>query len=328
MTHSRTIRIAAGLAGLVALVVPARSVVSGGDTPDVPLGLPADVVASALARSPSEVELGRRLFFDPILSRDRSVSCATCHVPERGFADNTPLSTGVAGRKTLRNTPSLFNRALGETFMWNGQASSLEEQALLPIVNPLEMDLPLDEALARLTIDDAYRTEFADVYGASPSAELLGSSVASFVRTLVHGGSRVDRFRAGERNALSAEERGGLWLFESRGNCWRCHSGPNFSDEDFHNTGVGSRADDPDPGRFDVTGLEADRGRFKTPTLRGLPETAPYMHDGSLATLREVVEFYRDGGHANENLDPLVAPVRMDEQDVVNLVAFLEALDR
>ena len=312
------------LAFAAAVAAPARS--ADEDAVTVPLGLPAALLAEVIDTGRPEVELGRRLFFDPMLSRDRTVSCASCHVPETAFADTAARSEGVEGRLTRRNTPTLFNRALADVHMWNGEAESLEAQALLPIENPLEMDLALDEAVGRLASDEGYAASFQEVFGAPPSAELLGRAVASFVRTLVLGDSRVDRFRAGERNALTVEERGGLWIYESRGNCWKCHSGPNFSDETFHNTGVGAGADEPDPGRFEITGDEADRGAFKTPTLRGLTKTAPYMHDGSVATLREVVEFYRDGGHPNANLDVDMEPIELSDQDVDNLVAFLEAL--
>ena len=146
------------------------------------------------------------------------------------------------------------------------------------------------------------------------------------MRRLVLGGSPVDRFRAGDFDALNDAERAGLWFYESRGGCWRCHSGANFSDEDFHDTGVGARDGEPEPGRFVVTGQAEDRGRFKTPTLRGVARTAPYMHDGSLATLPEVVEFYRQGGRPNANLDPLLAPIEMSAADADNLLAFLRAL--
>jgi cytochrome c peroxidase len=274
------------------------------------------------------IELGSQLFFDPVLSRDRTISCGSCHVPERGFADSEPFSAGVSGRRTARNTPTLLNRARGTSFMWDGRASTLEEQALLPVENPLEMDLPLDEALARLASDEPYRAAFERVFARAPDRAGLAAALAGYVRTLVTGTSPVDRFRAGEFEALSDGERAGLWLFESRADCWRCHSGPNLSDEDFHATGVGAVDGRPEDGRFAVTGREQDRGRFKTPTLRGLVLTAPYMHDGSLATLAEVVEFYRRGGQPSTHKDPLLRPIEMDERDARHLLLFLEALSR
>ena len=292
---------------------------------DAPLGLPAEELKGAGA-SDEQVALGRRLFFDPILSVDRSVACASCHQPGHGFADSRPVSRGVRGQFTLRNAPTLYNRSLGEAFMWDGRAATLEEQVLLPIVNELEMDLPLEEAIARLAGDPDYRAQFEAVFGTAPDRENLSAALAGFVRRLLYGNSRVDRFRAGEHDLLTAQERGGMWFFESRGACWRCHSGPNFTDEDFHNTGVGARTGVSEQGRFAVTEAEEDRGRFKTPTLRGLTETGPYMHDGSIASLEEVVEFYRTGGHPNSHLDALMEPLEMSDDDASNLVAFLRAL--
>ena len=304
---------------------------TGGALPSfrVPLGLPE-------REAPGDDELaalGARLFFDPILSSDRSVACASCHRPEHGFADELAFSRGAHERRTTRNAPSLFNRAWGRAFFWDGRAATLEEQALLPIQNPLEMDLPLADCLARLAGDDSYRGAFERVLGAAPTSDGLARALAAYVRRLVRGDSPVDRFRAGEFAALDDEARAGLWFYESRGGCWRCHSGANFSDELFHDTGVGARAGadgrvEPEPGRAAVSGDPADRGRFKTPTLRGVALSAPYMHDGSLATLADVVAFYRQGGHPDPNLDPLIAPIEMSDTDARNLVAFLEALSR
>ena len=212
--------------------------------------------------------------------------------------------------------------------MWDGRAATLEQQVLLPIENPLEMDLALDEALRRLTADAHVARAFSDAFEAGPSRATLARALAAYVRRLVLGDSPVDRFRAGEIEALSDAERAGLWFYESRGGCWRCHSGPNFSDEEFHATGVGSHEGEPEPGRMAVTGDPADRGRWKTPSLRGLATSAPYMHDGSLATLEDVVEFYRQGGRASANLDAVLAPIEMSPQDAANLVAFLRALSR
>lgn len=288
-----------------------------------PLGLPErenDAASDELAA------LGARLFFDPLLSADQSIACASCHQPQLGFADSLPRSRGVRGQQTERNTPTLLNRAFGAHFMWDGRAATLEEQALLPIENPLEMDLSLEQALARLQADAGYRSEFERIFARAPERDGLARALAAYVRRLVLGGSPVDRFRAGDFDALGDEERAGLWFYESRGRCWRCHDGANFSDEDFHNTGVGARDGVPEAGRAAVTARAEDRGRFKTPTLRGVARTAPYMHDGSLATLDEVVEFYRQGGRANAHLDPLLAPIEMSATDARNLVAFLRAL--
>ncbi|MCZ6597612.1 MAG: c-type cytochrome [Planctomycetota bacterium] len=311
---------------LCLLLCPLLCLAAAWDGREIPAGLPAEEVERAQAATEAQVELGRRLFFDPVLSSDRTVACASCHKPDHGFADTEPFSTGVAGRLTTRNAPTLYNRVLGRTFMWDGRAQSLEEQVLLPIANELEMDLSVDEAVARLAADEAYSLEFEAAFGGPPTGDRLAAALAGFVRGILKGDSRFDRFRAGERDMLTRAERGGMWLFESRGGCWRCHSGPNFTDEDFHNTGVGAVDGVSEDGRQGVTGEAEDRGRFKTPTLRGLLDTAPYMHDGSLATLAEVVEHYRRGGRANGNLDPHVKPIEMSDEDAANLVAFLEAL--
>lgn len=291
-----------------------------------PFGLPGSKATQA--DSEARATLGRRLFFDPVLSVDRTIACASCHDPSRGFADSTPLSEGVHGRRTLRNAPTLFNRAYGESFMWDGRAPTLETQVLQPIENELEMDLSLDEAVGRLAAEASYRSAFEEVYGSPPTAEHLAASLAAFVRRLYLGNSPIDRFRSGEVEAVTPQERAGLWLYESRGACWKCHSGANFTDEKFHNTGIGADGDEPEEARAAVTGEASDRGRFKTPTLRGVALTAPYMHDGSLATLEEVVEFYRQGGHPNSNLDERIAPIELSDEDAANLVAFLRALSR
>ena len=289
-----------------------------------PFGLPEfDVPESDTAAA----ALGRRLFFDPVLSADRTVACASCHDPATGFANASALSVGVHERTTTRNAPTLFNRAYGTSFMWDGRASTLEEQVLQPIVNEVEMDLALPDALARLNAG-AYRADFERAFGGPANEERLARSLAAFVRRLFLGNSPVDLFRSGQRDAVTAAERSGFWFYESRGGCWRCHSGPNFSDEGLHNTGIGATDGVPEDGRFAVTNDEKDRGRFKTPTLRGLVFTAPYMHDGSVETLAEVVEHYRKGGHANSHLDEALAPIDMSDADAANLVAFLSALSR
>lgn len=320
--------------------------VPGDDPPDTlpPDTLPADTLPAELPATPppglervehepgedteAQSTLGRRLFFDPILSVDRTVACASCHRPDHGFADPRPTSVGVRGQRTTHNAPTLLNRALGRAFMWDGRAETLEEQVLQPIENPLEMDLPLERAVARLVEDEGYAAAFQEAFDSPPDRDTLGRALAAFVRRLWIGDSPVDRFRAGDRGALSEAELAGFWLYESRGRCWQCHSGGNFSDESFHNTGVGLVDGEAEPGRMAVTGDPADRGAFKTPTLRGLASTGPYMHDGSLATLREVVEFYRDGGRSNPDLSPRIRPLELGERDADNLVAFLEALSR
>lgn len=292
---------------------------------EIPLGLPLELAATLDAES-TRAELGARLFKSAILSVDHSVACVNCHDPGRGFAKNEAFSKGVFGRMTTRNVPTILNRALGERQMWDGKAASLEEQVLMPIEHPDEMGLPLESAIARLDADPEWRAAFESVYGARPDKESLANALAAFIRSQLIGNSPIDAFRAGQFSSLDDAARQGLWLFESRGGCWLCHSGPNFSDEEFHATGIGARDGKAEEGRFAITGDPSDRGRFKTPTLRALRHTAPYMHDGSLATLTDVVEFYARGGNPIEHRDPRLKELELSEADKANLVAFLEAL--
>jgi cytochrome c peroxidase len=293
----------------------------------IPLGLGPRPVPDDNPLTGARVRLGRQLFFDPILSGDGTVACATCHRPAHGFSGGPSRPRGVGGRPAARKPPTLFNRAYGTAFFWDGRESSLEAQALRPIEDPAEMGSRLADVVGRLRAHEGYRSRFAGAFPDGVTAANVGKALAGFERVLLRGDSRVDRFRRrGDAAALTPQERHGLWLYESKARCWRCHGGPNFTDEGFHNTGVGWGKDPPDPGRYRVTRREPDRGQFKTPTLRGVALTAPYMHDGSLATLADVVEFYNRGGGANPHLDPALAPLGLTSDEVRALVAFLEAL--
>lgn len=289
----------------------------GGDPwrPRIPLGL--DGLLPVPAGNPLTAEgvsLGRELFFDPRLSRDRSLSCASCHRPEWRFTDDRPLAVGVFGRTGGRRTPSLLNRAYGRAFFWDGRETTLEEQVVQPIVNPKEMDLPLEEAVARL------RPRVQTV-------EELSYALASYIRTVLAGDSPYDRYLAGDASTLNARERQGLTVFRGKGNCVACHLGPNLTDEQFHNTGIGWRDGGfIDLGRFAVTNDQRDRGAFKTPTLRNVARFGPYMHDGSLATLADVVEHYDKGGLANPYLDPDIEPLHLSAEEKDALIAFLGSL--
>lgn len=294
---------------------------------DIPLGLDANRPAPKdNPLTEAKVRLGRRLFFDPILSANGTVSCASCHDPGHGLAGQARLALGIKGREMTRNAPSLWNRAYGTAFFWDGREASLESQALRPIESPSEMGGTVDGAVERLRAHKEYPGLFEAAFAEGATAINLARSLASFERVLLSGNSRVDRFRSGEVRALSDGERHGLWLYESRGGCWRCHSGPNFTDENFHNTGVSWNQPPIDLGRFTVTNKDSDRGRFKTPTLRNVALTAPYMHDGSLATLEDVVDFYNRGGGKNQYLDTSIAPVGLSAEEKKDLVSFLKAL--
>jgi len=277
--------------------------------------------------TPGKVALGRRLFFDPILSRDYSLACASCHDPRRAFADGLPVAVGVEGRAGKRHAPTLVNRGYSRAQFWDGRAASLEEQALMPIANPDEFTMTVEEVVARLQSHSEYPPLFQVAFGRPPNADDLARALASYVRTILSGDAPIDRYLAGDQDALSEQARLGLRLFRGKANCTACHLGPTFTDEDFHNTGVAWRDGAfADPGRFAVTGKEEDRGAFKTPTLRQVALTAPYMHDGSLKTLDEVVEFYNAGGRPNPHLDPELRPLQLTEEEKQALAVFLRSL--
>ncbi|MBV6433035.1 MAG: Cytochrome c551 peroxidase [Bryobacteraceae bacterium] len=254
--------------------------------------------------------LGRALFHEKMLSRDRTVACASCHEEEKAFSDGKPLAVGIEGRVGTRRSPAIVNRVFGKSFFWDGRAKSLEEQALQPIPNPKEMDLPLAEAVERLR-RSAYAEDFRKVFAREVNAEDLGRAVATYVRTILSGDSPYDRYMAGDQGAMTAEAREGLRLFRGKAGCVRCHVGFNFTDERRHNTGAG---------KIDTDGL------FKTPTLREVARHAPYMHDGSMASLRDVIEFYDKGGKANPRLDPEIRELKLTDGEKKALAAFLESL--
>jgi len=307
--------------------VPADSLPEKLPVEKIPLGLDPRPEVKDNPLSEARVALGRRLFFDSILSADNTIACASCHRPDRGFSGGSARSLGIGGQATVRRAPTLFNRAYGKSLFWDGRASTLEEQALRPIENPAEMGSSVETAVQKVKADAKYQSEFKAAFTDGVTAANLGKALASFERVLLRGDSPVDRFRKlGQHDALTPAQRHGLWLYESKGLCWRCHSGPNFTDEKFHNTGVGWGKEPADLGRFNITKNDGDRGRFKTPTLRGAALTAPYMHDGSLKTLEEVVEFYNKGGQANPHLDPIMEPLKLSPDDVQALVEFLKIL--
>lgn len=278
----------------------------------IPLGL--DLYLPVPEDNPitqGKVALGRQLFFDRRLSRDGSIACATCHNPNRAFSTPLSVATGVGGRQGRRNAPALINRGYGRTFFWDGRMPSLEEQVLKPIQDPNEMDLTLEEASARVKLD----------------VPALSHALASYVRTILSGDSAYDRFVNGDRTALSDEQKLGLQIFRGKGNCTACHVGPNFTDEQFHNTGVAWRDGRlADEGRFAISANPRDHGAFKTPTLREIARTAPYMHDGSLATLEDVVDFYSEGGRPNPYLDSEIRPRNFTPEEKRALIAFLRSL--
>ncbi len=297
-----------------------------GEGPSPALGVPPVPVPADNPMSSAKVELGRFLFFDGRLSRDGTVSCATCHKPELAFTDSRPVAVGVGGRKGVRNTPTVLNTAYNLSQFWDGRAPTLEAQALQPIANPLEMGFTLEEAVARLQGIAGYRRRFRVVFGTDVTAEGIGKAIAAFERTLVSGDSPWDRHNLGDVEALSPAAKRGIVVFRTKGRCVLCHVGPTFTDNDFHNLGAGVEQGNQDPGRFKITGEPARQRAFKTPSLRNVAETAPYMHDGSIETLAEVVDFYDKGGFDNPGKDPRMFPRNLTDEEKADLTAFLESL--
>ncbi len=292
-----------------------------------PLGLDRGLLAPPDNPVTQEkADLGRRLFFDTTLSADGSLACADCHQPARAFTDGRRVAVGIGGRRGNRNTPTIINRTYGRAFFWDGRIRSLEEQVLQPIQQPTEMGADLRAVVERLRADPAYRRQFEETFGRPPDARSLSQALATFVRTLLSGDSRYDRYQAGDTAALSALEQQGLRLFRGRAGCANCHAGSNLTDEELHNTGVSWGSRPYDSGRASVTGAADDTGKFKTPTLRDVERTAPYMHDGSLAALADVIAFYDRGGNANPYRDDRLRPLSLTEQEQGALVAFLRAL--
>ena len=270
------------------------------------------------------VALGRRLFLDPVLSIDRSVACASCHRPELRFSDGSPVARGVGGRHGARNTPSLLNAGRQPFFFWDGRETVLERQVLMPITNPLEMDLPVELALQRLGGEERYREDFERTFRDGVTLANLASCLAAYVRTIRTSDSPVDRFIAGDDTALSPEARRGYELFRGKASCSGCHEEPDFTDHGFHNTGVSWGSSDK--GRQAVTDDAGDCGKFRTPTLRDVAGTAPYMHDGSKQTLDETLEFYNQGGVSNPCLDLRVRPLNLSRSELSDLKSFLQSL--
>lgn len=321
--------VVAGIALAATWAAPAGTAVAqpvnDADLPAVPLGL--ELYMPFPETNPptfDRIGLGHRLFLDPVLSADRTVACASCHRPEHAFADTVARSRGVEGRRPARHTPSLLNAGYRRSFFWDGRTDSLEEQVLEPIADPDEMGLPLPRAAARLSSDPEYVAAFERVFRRPPAVPDLARALASYVRSLRSGNSALDRFSAGDTTALTPLAREGYRTFLGPARCAFCHGGPLFSDGGFHNTGVGWG--DGDPGRAAVTGREEDRGAFKTPSLRDVARSAPYMHDGSLGTLEEVVEFYDRGANPNPHLDPEIGPLHLTPREREALVAFLRSL--
>lgn len=279
----------------------------------------------------SKAKLGELLFFDPILSADSSISCASCHRPEFAFADTLAFSVGVAGRLGKRNAPSVMNMSDRESFFWDGRAATLEAQAIFPIEDHNEMDLPITEAIARLNRSKKYKVLFATVFGKAANKQNLGAALAAFERTLETSNTPLDRWQNDEKqDTLNTQQIRGRELFFSKAKCNECHFTGDFTADEFRGIGLFDGKKHNDSGRYVITKNKSDIGKFKVPGLRNIALTAPYMHDGSMKTLREVIDYYDNPGKMLPNGlnrdSVLLEPLGLTEQEKQDIEAFLLAL--
>ncbi|KAA5545172.1 c-type cytochrome [Roseiconus nitratireducens] len=303
----------------------------------------------------AKIELGRQLYFDPRLSSDSTISCASCHDPASGYAAPTQFGVGVGGQEGGRNSPVSYNRIITKEQFWDGRAGSLEDQAVGPIANPIEMGNTHEQCVSDLASNKVYVAEFDKIFPDGLTIDNVGKALAAFERTLVTGPApydyqvELDNFKkvfaadlefldedpelkeefdalqaAAAKHPMSESAKRGMKLFSGKANCTACHAGANFADEQYHNLGVGMDAEEPDLGRYEVTEQEKDKGAFKTPTLRNVALSGPYMHDGSQKTLEEVVEWYDKGGHKNPWLSDKMKPLNLTDQEKADLVAFMK----
>ena len=372
VTSAVKLAVIAVLAVLTPALVQASDSPVGSSTFDIrmPLGIPLDLwtyfVPNSNPLTAAKVELGRKLFFDPRLSADGKVSCASCHDPKRAFTDGKAVAEGIGGRIGTRNSPTLLNSMFSTGQFWDGRADTLEEQARMPLTNPDEMgNRSLDEALAKIAEVPEYVSAFQQAFGGPVTIDRFGKAIAAFERTLISADSPLDRYVAGDLNALNDSARNGLILFRTRARCGVCHvfnqnfaafaTFPFFTDGNYRNTGVAANFSGFEElalraraaarersgesfaalskheragelGRFVTTGNILDIGAFRTPSLRNVELTAPYFHDGSAATLDDVVRFYVQGGKKNPNRDWQLEPVALTESEQQDLIAFLKAL--
>jgi|SRR5581483_261614 len=308
-------------------ILPIVLTLHAADLPKPPLGLIPVIWPQENPYTADKAELGRYLYFDKRLSSDGTVSCATCHDPTRGFTDCAPVSTGIRGQRGNRSAPTVINRAYSLAQFWDGRAATLEDQVKGPIANPIEMGNTHDAMVLSLRRIAGYSRMFEKAFGSPEiTVDRVAQAIATFERTILSGNSRYDRYKAGDKKAMSAAQVRGMRVFFDKAQCDSCHEGINFTLNAYANLGVGTDKPSPDVGRFAVTKDPADWGAFKTPTLRDVARTAPYMHDGSLLNLHQVVNFYDKGGTPNRNLDKKIKPLHLTEQQKDDLVAFLEAL--
>jgi len=275
------------------------------------------------APSQAEIDLGKMLFFDTRLSINESQSCATCHNPDLGFSDGVEKSMGAMGKRVGRNAPHIYNLAWNSLHFWDGRAASLEQQALGPIEAAGEMNMPLSTLMPRLKAVPYYQKEFTKIYGKTAiTKDSIGRAIAAFERSIISDNAPFDQFMAGDKAAMSPSAIRGMDLFTGKAGCVECHDGGNFTDNSFHNIGV--KGDDL--GRGPIANDASMNKTFKTPGLRNITLSGPYMHDGSIATIEDVVRFYNRGGDMKDGVDKLVKPLDLTEQEINDVVAFMGAL--
>jgi cytochrome c peroxidase len=311
-----------------------------------PVPIPADNPMTL-----EKIELGKFLFFDTRLSGDGSMACVTCHLPDQGWTTNTRLSPAYPSNKERRNSPTLINVAYDTSLIWDGRAPTLEKQALGPVKNPLHMNKNLDLLIQDLNIVPGYKKRFKKVFGTGITPAGISKALAAFQRTIVTSDSPFDEYMRGKKDAMSDAAIRGMAIYQGKGHCTLCHNGPNFTDQGFHNLGVPDppymkdpkvlasirfdaqrmgikdyRKLDRDLGRYLVTKDPADKGAFKTPTLRNVTQTGPYMHNGALETLLDVIDFYDRGGGESPNKSKLLEPLGLSKEEKADLIEFLKAL--
>jgi cytochrome c peroxidase len=290
------------------------------------------IIAASLppSRAKQKIALGEMLFNEKMLSKDSSVSCASCHNPEFAFADTLPFSIGIGGKLTTRNTPSVLNMKNRPYYFWDGRAASLEEQALIPLQNPDEMGLPVAEAVKRLNESEVYRKLFRKVFRQDPNENNLAAAFAAYEQTLETVDSKFDDWSNNKIELTDSEERGRQLFVGSKAKCFECHSMEDFTDDDFKNIGLFDGKELNDAGRFLITGDSADVGKFKTPGLRNVAVTAPYMHNGMFQTLDQVLAYYNTPVHFVDkpiNIDSsLIRPLGLTPAERNDIVAFLKTL--
>ncbi len=306
-------------------------------------GLPPALIPNDNALTEQGVLLGKMLFYDPIMSKGEAQSCASCHVQTDGFSDVNQFSIGVDGLEGGRQAMSIFNLVYHPNgFFWDGRATTLREQSLMPIQDPLEMDETLENVVSKLEAEQDYKDQFMRAFGSEEiTSAKVGLALEQFMHSIISNGSKFDQFQRGEITLTDSEERGRALFFapfnpndpaNSGADCARCHGGPNFTNNAFMNNGLDMGMNFTDLGRFDVTGNPADRARFKVTSLRNIAVTQPYMHDGRLETLEEVVEHYNSGVFGSPTLDPILNNIRqngglgLSQQDKDDLVAFMHTL--